>query len=66
MIPFGQIVTVCLEQVPATQRLGGVQVPALYKIFDEILVNAADNSKRDAKARCLWARWRLKNPGKFS
>jgi len=24
-------------------------VPALYKIFDEILVNAADNSKRDAK-----------------
>ena len=23
-------------------------VPALYKIFDEILVNAADNSKRDA------------------
>ncbi len=24
-------------------------MPALYKIFDEILVNAADNSKRDAK-----------------
>ncbi|CAJ1376690.1 unnamed protein product [Effrenium voratum] len=24
-------------------------VPALYKIFDEILVNAADNSKRDSK-----------------
>eukprot|EP00913_Durusdinium_trenchii_P026631 g24987.t1 len=24
-------------------------VPALYKIFDEILVNAADNAKRDAK-----------------
>ena len=24
-------------------------VPALYKIFDEILVNAADNKQRDAK-----------------
>ena len=27
------------------------KVPALYKIFDEILVNAADNAKRDAKAK---------------
>ena len=24
-------------------------VPALYKIFDEILVNAADNKQRDPK-----------------
>ena len=24
-------------------------VPALYKIFDEILVNAADNKQRDEK-----------------
>lgn len=28
-------------------------VPALYKIFDEILVNAADNSKRDTKTMDL-------------
>lgn len=25
-----------------------LQVPGLYKIFDEILVNAADNKQRDA------------------
>merc|ERR1719326_2656506 len=28
-------------------------VPALYKIFDEILVNAADNSMRDPKGMDL-------------
>ena len=26
-------------------------VPALYKIFDEILVNAADNLQRDSKMK---------------
>lgn len=52
MIPFGQIVTVWNRCQPL-KGLGGAQVPALYKIFDEILVNAADNSKRDAKARFL-------------
>ena len=28
-------------------------VPGLYKIFDEILVNAADNKRRDARMNCL-------------
>jgi DNA topoisomerase-2 len=28
-------------------------VPALYKIFDEILVNAADNKIRDSKMSTL-------------
>mmetsp|Transcript_25018 Transcript_25018/g.40199 ORF Transcript_25018/g.40199 Transcript_25018/m.40199 type:complete len:1246 (+) Transcript_25018:79-3816(+) len=28
-------------------------VPALYKIFDEILVNAADNMQRDPKMSCI-------------
>ncbi|MCH1932674.1 hypothetical protein L9G16_21255, partial [Shewanella sp. A25] len=28
-------------------------VPGLYKIFDEILVNAADNKQRDPKMSCI-------------
>jgi DNA topoisomerase-2 len=28
-------------------------VPALYKIFDEILVNAADNRQRDSSMSCI-------------
>lgn len=28
-------------------------VPGLYKIFDEILVNAADNKRRDSNMRCI-------------
>ena len=28
-------------------------VPGLLKIFDEILVNAADNKRRDAAMRCI-------------
>lgn len=28
-------------------------VPGLYKIFDEILVNAADNKQRDSKMDCV-------------
>jgi len=28
-------------------------VPGLYKIFDEILVNAADNKQRDPKMNCI-------------
>lgn len=28
-------------------------VPGLYKIFDEIIVNAADNKQRDAKMNCI-------------
>ena len=28
-------------------------VPGLYKIFDEILVNAADNKQRDNKMDCI-------------
>ena len=28
-------------------------VPALYKVFDEILVNAADNLQRDPKMKVL-------------
>lgn len=28
-------------------------VPGLYKIFDEILVNAADNKQRDPKMDCV-------------
>lgn len=28
-------------------------VPGLYKIFDEILVNAADNKIRDPKMNCI-------------
>jgi DNA topoisomerase-2 len=28
-------------------------VPALYKIFDEVLVNAADNYQRDSKMNLL-------------
>lgn len=28
-------------------------VPGLYKIFDEILVNAADNKQRDPKMDCI-------------
>lgn len=28
-------------------------VPGLYKIFDEILVNAADNKQRDADMDCI-------------
>lgn len=28
-------------------------VPGLYKIFDEILVNAADNKQRDKAMNCI-------------
>ena len=28
-------------------------VPGLYKIFDEILVNAADNKQRDKNMKCI-------------
>ena len=35
-----------LERLLREQRVA--YVPALYKIFDEILVNAADNHQRDA------------------
>mgnify|MGYP002712871099 CR=1 FL=1 len=28
-------------------------VPGLYKIFDEILVNAADNKQRDKSMNCI-------------
>lgn len=28
-------------------------VPGLYKIFDEILVNAADNKQRDSAMNCI-------------
>lgn len=28
-------------------------VPGLYKIFDEILVNAADNKQRDKTMNCI-------------
>lgn len=28
-------------------------VPGLYKIFDEILVNAADNKQRDKNMNCI-------------
>lgn len=28
-------------------------VPGLYKIFDEIIVNAADNKQRDKKMSCI-------------
>jgi len=28
-------------------------VPGLFKIFDEILVNAADNKQRDPKMDCI-------------
>lgn len=28
-------------------------VPGLYKIFDEILVNAADNKQRDKSMKCI-------------
>lgn len=28
-------------------------VPGLYKIFDEILVNAADNKQRDPTMNCI-------------
>lgn len=28
-------------------------VPGLYKIFDEILVNAADNKQRDPNMDCI-------------
>lgn len=30
-----------------------IYVPGLYKIFDEILVNAADNKQRDHKMNSL-------------
>lgn len=28
-------------------------VPGLYKIFDEILVNASDNKQRDSSMNCI-------------
>jgi len=28
-------------------------VPGLYKIFDEVLVNAADNKQRDKNMNCI-------------
>lgn len=37
-------------------------VPALYKIFDEILVNAADNYQRDKKMDAIWV-WINKEEG---
>lgn len=43
-----------LKQLAASPHLP--EVPALYKIFDEILVNAADNSKRDTKVQWKWDR----------
>ena len=41
---------------PATQKIVSrtvTYVPGLYKIFDEILVNAADNKTRDASMNAL-------------
>ena len=49
-IPFGQINGVFVWN-GHSKGWWPPKVPALYKIFDEILVNAADNSKRDAKAQ---------------
>jgi len=37
------------EQEDSTTAAGFTYVPGLYKIFDEILVNAADNIQRDKK-----------------
>jgi len=50
IIPFGQINGVFVWN-SHSKGWWPPKVPALYKIFDEILVNAADNSKRDAKAQ---------------
>lgn len=46
------------DDTPATTRGKMVQkeisyVPGLYKIFDEILVNAADNKQRDKHMSCI-------------
>lgn len=48
------------EEVPTPSTTAGrmvqreiTYVPGLYKIFDEILVNAADNKQRDKKMNCI-------------
>lgn len=42
------------EKETKSMRLKKIKfVPGLYKIFDEILVNAADNKQRDASMDCI-------------
>jgi DNA gyrase/topoisomerase IV subunit B len=42
-----------LTQASLAYHLPLFQVPGLYKIFDEILVNAADNKQRDSSMNRL-------------
>ena len=52
MVGFQQMWVYDEEQEKLVQK-NIVYVPGLYKIFDEILVNAADNKQRDPKMNVI-------------
>ena len=41
------------EQSGRLEQREIIFVPGLYKIFDEILVNACDNKQRDSSMSCI-------------
>lgn len=41
------------EEAGVMEQRDLTYVPGLYKIFDEILVNAADNKQRDSNMNCI-------------
>lgn len=58
--PFAHTQTMWVWDEDETSAMGGKMVfrdisyvPGLYKIFDEILVNAADNKQRDKSMNCI-------------
>nr|CAD7454987.1 unnamed protein product [Timema tahoe] len=51
--PLKDIMWVYDSEKAAMEQREITYVPGLYKIFDEILVNAADNKQRDPKMDCI-------------
>lgn len=53
MEPLSDTMWVFDSELDAMTQKEITYVPGLYKIFDEILVNAADNKQRDPKMDCI-------------
>lgn len=53
MEPVTELMWVYCQETESMIQREITYVPGLYKIFDEILVNAADNKQRDEKMDCI-------------
>lgn len=53
MEPVTELMWVYCQETGSMIQREITYVPGLYKIFDEILVNAADNKQRDEKMDCI-------------